>query len=203
MGKEWTELTPQEKREERYRQWLSARGIKFASEEAEKAYRARLQRIIDAIRLKEPDRVPCLLPAGQFPTYYAGITVRQAMYDYEAMKEAWLKFLHDFEGDTFSGPGSGSGWVNEILQIKTMRWPGHGLPEDATMSQFVEGEYMKADEYDLLLEDPSDYCLRYYIPRTTGAFEPFSRLMPFRMSWVCPPSSGIASQRKFKGLSRP
>jgi len=180
MGKEWADLTPGERREERYRKWLEARGIEFASEEAAQAYRGRLQRIIDAVRLREPDRVPCLLPAGQFPAYYAGITVKEAMYDYEAMKKAWLKFLHDFEGDTFSGPGVGSGWMNEILKVKTTRWPGHGLPEDATMHQFVEGEYMKAEDYDALLEDPSDYCLRYYLPRTTGALEGFSRLMPFR-----------------------
>ena len=89
MGKEWADLTLGERREERYRKWLEARGIEFAGEEAAQAYRGRLQRIIDAVRLREPDRVPCLLPAGQFPAYYAGITVKEAMYDYEAMKEAW------------------------------------------------------------------------------------------------------------------
>lgn len=120
------------------------------------------------------------MPAGQFPAYYAGINVYTAMYDYQAMKSAWLKFLYEFDGDVFSGPGTGSGLVNEILRVKSMKWPGHGLPKEATMHQFVEDEYMKADEYDLLIKDPSDYCLRYYLPRTTGAFEPFQKLMPFR-----------------------
>ena len=59
--------------------------------------------------------------------------------------------------------------VNEIINPLSMKWPGHGLPLDSSMHQFVEGEYMKADEYDALLKDPSDYCLRVYILRTTAA----------------------------------
>jgi uroporphyrinogen-III decarboxylase len=180
MTKNWNEMTYREKQEVRIEKWLSAAGIVFASPEAQSGYQSRLKRIIDAIQLKEPDRVPCLLPSGSFPAYYAGITVRKAMYDYEAQKNAWLKFLNEFEADTLSAPGTGSGWLNEILKPKANKWPGHGLPEDAAMGQFVEGEYMKADEYDMLLNDPSDYCLRTYLPRTTGAFEAFGKLMPFR-----------------------
>jgi uroporphyrinogen-III decarboxylase len=37
---------------------------------------------------------------------------------------------------------------------------------------------MKADEYDLLLEDPSDYCLRRYIPRSLGSLAPFADFEP-------------------------
>src|SRR4030042_2025380 len=57
-------------------------------------------------------------------------------------------------------------------------WPGHGLPDDASMQQFVEGEYMKADEYDILLKDPSDFCFRYYLPRTLGALAPLANFSP-------------------------
>ncbi|HSW57620.1 MAG TPA: hypothetical protein VLH15_04410, partial [Dehalococcoidales bacterium] len=180
MQKPWTELTPEEKRAERIKKWLSVEHLQFAGPQAKADYQARLKRLSEAILMKKPDRVPCLLPAGQFPAYYAGITVRTAMYDYEAMKKAWLKFLYEFEGDTFSGPGLGSGVMNEILKIKSMKWPGHGLPDHTTMHQFVEDEYMRGDEYDALIKDPSDYCFRYYLPRTTGAFEPFQNLRPFR-----------------------
>jgi uroporphyrinogen-III decarboxylase len=175
-----TESTSAEKRIARIEKWVAPEGINFKDGAAKEAYKARLTRIADAIQMKEPDRVPCLLPAGAFPAYYAGINIHTAMYDYQEMKRAWLKFLHEFESDTFSGMGAGSGRMSEILQVKSMKWPGHGLPIDAPMHQFVEGEYMKADEYDLLLKDPSDYVLRYYIPRTTGALEPFQKLMPFR-----------------------
>jgi hypothetical protein len=36
------------------------------------------------------------------------------------------------------------------------------------MYQFVEGEYMKAEEYDLFLMDPSDFIIRYYLRVSMG-----------------------------------
>ena len=60
---------------------------------------------------------------------------------------------------------SGTCW--EILDVKNRLWPGGPLPPDYTF-QFVEGEYMKADEYDLFLRDPSDFIIRYYLPRIYG-----------------------------------
>lgn len=180
----------EEKREQRFQRWLSAPGIRFASPDAEQGYRARLTRIIRAIRVQEPDRVPCILPAGQFPAPYAGITVRTAMYDYDEMKRAWRKFLYDFEGDTCIIPGVSitSGRVLEITKTRMTVWPGHGLREDAGMAQFVEGEYMKADEYDALLKDPADFFMRVYLPRTLEAFEPFRKLLPFKSALGMPAS---------------
>ena len=187
---EWMGLSWEEKRERRFKKWLSAPGVKFSSPDAEKGFKARLKRIIASVRLEEPDRVPCILPAGQFPVHYAGITLRTAMYDYGEMKRAWRKFLYEFDGDTCisSAVTVSSGRVGDILKSKISKWPGHGLPEDAGMSQFVEGEYMKADEYDILLKDPADFFLRVYLPRTIGAFEPFSKLMPFKRALGLPTS---------------
>jgi uroporphyrinogen-III decarboxylase len=37
---------------------------------------------------------------------------------------------------------------------------------------------MKADEYDLFLDDLSDFCLRYYLPRSIGTLAPFSGFSP-------------------------
>jgi uroporphyrinogen-III decarboxylase len=138
--------------------------------------------------MQEPDRVPCLLPAGQFPASYAGITVRTAMYDYEEMKRAWRRFLYDFDGDTCVIPGVSvtSGRLHEITKTRMSVWPGHGLAENAPMAQFVEGEYMKADEYDALLKDPGDFFMRVYLPRTLGAFEPFQKLLPFKRAFGMP-----------------
>lgn len=182
-GTPWEEL-----REQRFQKWLSAPGIHFVSSQAKQGYEARLTRIIRAIRLQQPDRVPCILPAGQFPAPNAGITVRTVMYDYEEMKRAWRKFLYEFDGDTCVIPGVSvtSGRVHEITKTRMSVWPGHGLREDAGMAQFVEGEYMKANEYDDLLKDPADFFLRVYLPRTMGAFEPFAKLMPFKRAFGMP-----------------
>ncbi len=37
---------------------------------------------------------------------------------------------------------------------------------------------MQADEYDLLINDPSDFFIRYYLPRVFGALAGWSMLGP-------------------------
>ena len=37
---------------------------------------------------------------------------------------------------------------------------------------------MKADEYDTLINDVSDFCFRYYLPRTLGALASFASFIP-------------------------
>jgi len=180
MEKRWEELIPKEKQEERFKRWLSPPDVKFVSPEAEKTYKERVTRIIKAIKVEEPDRVPVQIPSGSFAAYYAGITLRTAMYDYEEMRRAWLKFLYDFEMDAVGGAGIGfPGRVYEALDYKTFKWPGHGLSPDATSVQYVEDDYMKADEYDAYIQNPLDYSLRFLLPRTWGVFEPFHKLPPF------------------------
>jgi hypothetical protein len=105
MKKEWAELTPGEKREERFKRWLSPPDGNFSSPEAGRGYGERVTRFIKAIKLEEPDRVPVMLPAGFFPAYYAGGTLKTVMYECDELKRALLKFLSDFEMDTFADPG--------------------------------------------------------------------------------------------------
>lgn len=172
-------LTPEQKREKRFGRWLSANEIEFKSPDAKKAYQQRVTRFIKVIKLEKPDRVPVILPAGSFPLYYAGITLKEAMYDNELLCQAYRKFLADFESDTFSGPMMvPSGKASEIIDTLTVKWPGHGLPDNTSMMQFVENEYMKEDEYDLFLEDLTDFCLRRYLPRSLGALAPFANFPP-------------------------
>ncbi|HEY33369.1 MAG TPA: hypothetical protein G4O10_09750 [Dehalococcoidia bacterium] len=180
MDKKWEELTPEEKREERFKKWLAAPGVKFTSPEAEKAYKERVTRLGKAIRGEEPDRVPVQLPSGNFPAYYIGSTLQKVMYDYDELRRAWIKFIHDFDMDTYRGPGLvHAARVLEILDYRLYKWPGHGLAPDVKGYQFVEGEYMMADEYDALMKDPSDFSFRVLMPRLAGALEPLKRFAPF------------------------
>ena len=82
--------------------------------------------------------------------------------------------------DIYPGPGVVSpGRIFEKLDYKLFNWPGHGLDANASSQQYVEDEYMKLDEYDTLIEDPSDFWLRVYMPRIFGVFEPFRQLQPY------------------------
>ena len=172
MDKDWADLTPEEKRQERFKRWLSP-DVKFFSPEAEEAYKARATRFIKAINLEEPDRVPVMLPSANFPAFYAGGNLKKVMYDYDELKRAWRKFIHEFELDTFGGPGLVlPGKVLDRVDFRLHVWPGHGLPDDAETYQFVESENMRADEYDALIRDPSDFWLRTFIPRAAGRWSP-------------------------------
>lgn len=85
MDKSWADLTMEEKRQERFKRWLSP-DVKFPSLEAEEAYKARASRFIKAISLEEPNRVPVMLPAANLPAFYAGRNLKKVMYDYDEMK---------------------------------------------------------------------------------------------------------------------
>jgi uroporphyrinogen-III decarboxylase len=177
--KRWTDMSPEEKREERFKRWLSPPDVKFSNPEAEKGYKERVTRFIKVIKLEEPDRVPVMLPAGFYPAYYAGGTLKTVMYDYDELRRSWLKFLNDFELDTFGGPGLVlPGRMLDRIDYKLHHWPGHGLADDISLYQYIEGEYMKVEEYDAFIRDPTDFLLRTFLPRSVGAFGGLQKLGP-------------------------
>jgi len=163
---------------------LAARGqlLQFGSRKGVQGkgrYKERVTRFIKAIKLEKPDRVPVMLPAGFYPAYYAGGTLKTVMYDYDELKRAWLKFLNDFEMDTFNGPGLVlPGKMLDNINYKLHLWPGHGLADDIPLYQYLEGEYMNPEEYDALIKDPTDFLLRIFFPRSVGAFAGFRKLGP-------------------------
>ncbi len=140
----------------------------------------REKRVSDAIALRLPDRVPVTIQTGVFAARYAGLPLSSMYYDHAAYREACLKTTLDFEPDTGASMVLvSSGLVNELLGVRHQRWPGGNLPAD-TPYQFVEGEYMMAEEYDAFLDDPSDFIFRVYLPRIYGTLAPVSKLPPFR-----------------------
>jgi hypothetical protein len=184
MEKDWGELSPDEKQEALFQRWLSPKDpggndLKFQSPEAESSYKERLTRIKDAIQLKKrPDRVPILPLPSMFPALYGGLTVEEAMYDYEKCSAVFRKFVLDFEPDGHMGSAQfGPGRFFEMLDYKLYSWPGHGVAAKHSY-QCNEGEYMTEDEYDALIQDPSGFFSNVYLPRVFGALESF-QMLPF------------------------
>ncbi|HSW56813.1 MAG TPA: hypothetical protein VLH15_00260, partial [Dehalococcoidales bacterium] len=174
MENKWSGLTREEKRRRRLQDYVSPPGIKFRDAKAEKLYKERAARLLAANMCEKPDRVPVSLPVGFFPAYYAGYDFKRMMYDYKACREAWTKFMWDFNAymDSFGGGGIGSGPALDLMENKNYAWPGHGLGDNATTFQYKEAEYIRADEYDDYIIDPSDFGFRVLTPRTVKALEP-------------------------------
>ena len=176
----WATRTPEQKRQWRLNNFLNGEDIDFVSAEAKKAYQIRAKRLVDVYNVQEPDRVPVSLPVGNLPFTLNRVNLRTAMYDYEQALEACKKFNEQYSAELeyFASPYSTPGKVLDILDYRLYSWPGHGLPLDAPTVQFMESEYMKAEEYDDLIRDPSDFWFRTYLPRIFGGFEPFSMFSP-------------------------
>ena len=137
--------------------------IKKSDKPLEEFYQERERRIYDTINLKIPDRVPIALLLEYFPASYTRITCEEAYYDPDKWKRASRKTLQDFEPDAYlASSGINSGLTLEILDSKQMRWPGHGVSPYHS-HQMLELEPMKEEEYDEILNDPSDFILRKLI----------------------------------------
>jgi uroporphyrinogen-III decarboxylase len=96
------------------------------------------------------------------------------------MMEAWVAAMVEFQPDMYENPFTIRylGRVMEALDFKQLKWPGHGCNVMSSY-QYVEGEYMKADEYDAFLFDLSNFMVRTYWPRIFGALAPLQSLPPF------------------------
>ena len=148
-------------------------------EDAAELYQQREKRVQDAIALRVPDRVPVLVLFAFFPARYCGMTIQELMYDPEKLFQTQWKTMVDFEPDMDNNPFGLRylGPILETLDFKPLKWPGHGLASDHTY-QYVEGEYMKVEEYDHFLLDPTDFMIRRFWPRIMGGLSGFQLLPP-------------------------
>jgi len=185
LPENWNTLTPDEKFEALWASFISTEGKSFATPEVAQTYQRRVQRLKDVCQLKKPDRVPCILNVGGAIAEYAGVTHGEMMYDYGKAARAVLKFNLDFQPDYQVSGNFMPGKVFDRLGCKTYRWPGNSLPMDTTF-QMVEGEYMGADEYDLLIADPESFYMRTYMPRVFKALEGWRMLPTFFGSMEMP-----------------
>lgn len=153
----------------------------------------RTERIKETIQLKQPDRVPFAPFVTFFPARYSGLSFDEAMHDYSRLAAAVKKFMLDFKPDALPDTFRILAWAPtlERLDYKQLVWPGHGGAPDATY-QFVEGEYMKSEEYDAFVGDQSDFLIRTFFPRTLGALEPLKNMRPLNWAWYTRTASYVS-----------
>lgn len=165
---------------------------------AEQALKAKEKRLSDAVQLRVPDRVPISLGLNYFPAKFAGTTTWAAYYDFPTWKKAYIDAANYYEPDRLLVVPNQSGSVLEALDARQLKWPGHGVARHHT-HQFVEAEYMKAEEYDLLLNDTSDFLVRFYLPRVYGIMAPAGKLPPLNILLNMLPFNSLASP-EFVGM---
>ena len=175
----WNSLTAEQKRALRLDAWVRGDGITFDSDDARAKYQERAKRFRDALELRVPDRVPVAGLGGAFIYRRKGIPQKATMYDrWEEASKAVIQFHKDFEPDSAAASFMMSGRSMELLGQTNMKWAGFGLPDDVQY-QYVEQEYMKSNEYDHFLLDPSDFTLRRFLPRLYTSLKGLAKMPQF------------------------
>jgi hypothetical protein len=173
----------------------NAKEGKRMSKTPEELLSERTRRIKDAYELRVPDRVPIYLNFGYMLARLGGITYSELERQPDKAQALLEKYALYFEPDMVSGVGF-SPLPSIALGDRQTRWPGHGLGPNGTF-QFVEGEYMKAEEYEAFLDDPTDFTLRTFLPRAFTALEGFAKLprLPIMlMGYPALPNVGVLDE---------
>ena len=147
----------------------------------EQLFAERIKRYADAYQLKQPDRIPIQLGMGYMLTEMYGGTRQEQHENSEKEIEMLLKAGEHFQPDSIMGLFNTNQFATVALGDRMTKFPGHGLGPDGSF-QFVEGEYMKGEDYGAFLEDPADWSIRTYWPRVFPELDGFKLLPPLGLA---------------------
>lgn len=149
----------------------------MGANEAPVRHSDKLKRVRDAVELRHPDRVPIAFHTMLWYAKYGGISIRQAMYDYDTVTALARRAILEFDPDLFCPPQQFTtlGRVLEAARFRQLQWPGHGVGDNQPY-QYLDREYMKPEEYDEYLFDPTGFYLSKYMPRVLGVAEGLEKL---------------------------
>ncbi len=135
----------------------------------ERRYAERLRRYVTALRNGKPDRIPIRPFAAEFTARYAGYTCQDVTHDYELAFAAVRKCAADFDWDAVVS-NMVYVWtgLTQAIGLKYYGVPGIDVPPD-TGFQYREPPadqaFMRADEYDALIADPTGFLFNVWLPR--------------------------------------
>ena len=137
----------------------------------EKLYQERLRRYVTAMLNEKPDMVPIRPFVAEFIAKYAGYTCQEVTHDFQKAFDATRKCAKDFDWDaTVSNMVYVWTGLTEAIGLKYYGVPGIQIPAD-TGFQYIEPPedqaWMKADEYDTLIEDPTGFLYNVWLPRVS------------------------------------
>ena len=139
------------------------------AKDIEKLYAQRLKRYVTAMQNEKPDMVPIRPFVAEFTAKYAGYTCQEVTHDFEKAFAAARRCAADFDWDAVVG-NMVYVWTGLTQAIGTKYYavPGIDIPPD-TGFQYLEPPeqqaFMKPDEYDQLIGDPTGYLFNVWLPR--------------------------------------
>ena len=161
------------------------------SEKTENLYGERLNRYVTAMQNEKPDRIPIRPFAAEFAAKYAGYTCQQVTHDVDLALAAVRKCAADFEWDATVG-NMVFVWTGLIDAVGTKYYtiPGIDAPPDSAF-QYVEPPdeetaFMRADEYEELIADPTAFLANVWMPRASKDIQPMGAPTSYRnnLAWL-------------------
>jgi len=142
-------------------------------QDTEQLYQQRLKRYVTAMRNEKPDMIPIRPFVAEFVAKYAGYTHEQVTQDLELALEAVRICAKDFDWDAVV-PNMIHNWTGVIqaIGLKCYAMPGVDMEPEKGTPQYrepsEENAFMKADEYDRFIADPTAYLFEVWLPRITN-----------------------------------
>ena len=137
----------------------------------EQLYDERLSRYLTAMRNGKPDKIPIRPCVAEFTAKYAGFTCQDVSHDYNKAFEAAVRCASDFDWDAVVA-NMVYVWtgMTQALGLKYYGIPGIHIPADTGFQYREPPEdeaFMKADEYDELIDDPTAFLYNKWLPRVS------------------------------------
>jgi len=137
----------------------------------EQRYTERLKRYQTAMNNEKPDRIPIRPFVAEFTAKYAGYTCQDVTHDYEIAFEAARKCAADFNWDAVVS-NMVYVWtgLTQAIGLTYYGVPGIDVPRDTGFQYREPPEdraFMKPDEYDALIEDPTGFLYNVWLPRVS------------------------------------
>ena len=135
-------------------------------------YNRRLKRYVTAMQNEKPDMIPIRPFVAEFTAKYAGYTCQEVAHDYQKAFVAARKCAADFDWDAVVA-NMVYVWtgLTEAIGLKYYGVPGIHVPTDRGF-QYVEPPeqeaFMKPDEYDELIKDPTGFLFNVWLPRVSA-----------------------------------
>ncbi len=146
-----------------------------AMSDTERRYAERLRRYTTAMRNEKPDMVPIRPFVAEFTGAYSGHTCQELAHDYEQAFAAARKCAADFDWDAVVA-NMVYVWtgLTQAIGLKYYGIPGIDVPAEMGFQYREPGPdqaFMRDDEYDQLIDDPTAFLYNVWLPRVSTAVQ--------------------------------
>ncbi len=140
-----------------------------AATDMEALYQQRLARYVTAMRNEKPDMIPIRPFVAEFTGTYAGYDCQQLAHDYNQAFDAACRCAADFDWDAVVA-NMVYVWTGlaQVIGLNYFGIPGIDVPPHHGFQYREPPEeeaFMRPEEYDQLIEDPTGYLLNVWLPR--------------------------------------